>query len=160
MIFLSRPSPHHLGDSMRLWSLHPCYLDRAGLGGCWREALLAQNVLMGQTKGYRNHSQLTRFRASAHPLHAIGAYLKGIWWEATFRHYTFDKSKIIKLNTEKIPVTTGQVEFEIRHLQKKLLSRNFAKCVLLSRHKRLKMVDLHPLFVLVDGPKAEWEKGS
>ncbi|HEU5178767.1 MAG TPA: pyrimidine dimer DNA glycosylase/endonuclease V, partial [Burkholderiales bacterium] len=32
---------------MRLWSLHPKYLDARGLVALWREALLAQAVLRG-----------------------------------------------------------------------------------------------------------------
>ncbi|WP_338140756.1 pyrimidine dimer DNA glycosylase/endonuclease V [Candidatus Nitrotoga sp. 1052] len=28
---------------MRLWTLHPCYLDSRGLVALWREALLAQS---------------------------------------------------------------------------------------------------------------------
>ncbi|MFC2473489.1 MAG: pyrimidine dimer DNA glycosylase/endonuclease V, partial [Actinomyces sp.] len=48
---------------MRMWSLHPSHLDRAGLVACWRESLLAQAVLAGRTRGYRNHPQLERFRA-------------------------------------------------------------------------------------------------
>jgi Pyrimidine dimer DNA glycosylase len=48
---------------MRIWSLHPRYLDRQGLTAGWREGLLAQKVLTGTTKGYRNHPQLRRFRA-------------------------------------------------------------------------------------------------
>lgn len=43
---------------MRLWSLHPSLLDRAALIAGWREALLAQKVLRGQTTGYRHHPQL------------------------------------------------------------------------------------------------------
>ena len=43
---------------MRLWSLHPKYLDKLGLLGLWRESLLAQKVLLGKTKGYKNHPQL------------------------------------------------------------------------------------------------------
>jgi hypothetical protein len=31
---------------MRLWSLHPKYLDKLGLLGLWREGLLAQKVLL------------------------------------------------------------------------------------------------------------------
>ena len=46
---------------MRLWSVHPRYLDTAGLTACWREALLAQKVLTGATRGYRRHPQLERF---------------------------------------------------------------------------------------------------
>ena len=33
---------------MRIWSLHPEYLDSRGLVALWREALLAQAVLRGQ----------------------------------------------------------------------------------------------------------------
>ena len=53
---------------MRLWSLHPSYLDRIGLTACWREGLLARAVLQGRTVGYRNHPQLERFRAQPEPL--------------------------------------------------------------------------------------------
>ena len=47
---------------MRLWTLHPKYLDRQGLVAVWREGLLAQAVLHSNTKGYKNHPQLDRFR--------------------------------------------------------------------------------------------------
>ena len=47
---------------MRLWSLHPSYLDSIGLVALWREGLLARKVLLGQTKGYTHHPQLIRFR--------------------------------------------------------------------------------------------------
>ena len=40
---------------MRLWTLHPQYLDPRGLVALWREALLAQKVLLGRTRGYRAH---------------------------------------------------------------------------------------------------------
>lgn len=43
---------------MRLWSLHPQYLDAKGLVALWREGLLAQAVLAGQTRGYKRHPQL------------------------------------------------------------------------------------------------------
>jgi hypothetical protein len=45
---------------MRLWTLHPRYLDVKGLTAAWREALLAQKVLAGFTIGYMNHPQLIR----------------------------------------------------------------------------------------------------
>ena len=60
---------------MRLWTLHPRYLDARGLVALWREALLAQKVLRGKTRGYRAHPQLQRFREQAdpkpHPLFCI-----------------------------------------------------------------------------------------
>lgn len=52
---------------MRLWSLDPALLDRAALVAGWREGLLAQKVLAGQTKGYRNHPQLDRFKITSDP---------------------------------------------------------------------------------------------
>ena len=36
---------------MRIWSLHPKYLDAKGLVALWRETLLARNVLENKTKG-------------------------------------------------------------------------------------------------------------
>ncbi|MGA2330816.1 MAG: pyrimidine dimer DNA glycosylase/endonuclease V [Syntrophales bacterium] len=48
---------------MRLWSLHPGYVDARGLVALWREGMLARKVLQHQTKGYKNHLQLHRFSA-------------------------------------------------------------------------------------------------
>src|SRR5690606_6899395 len=48
------PTPEYV---MRLWSLHPRYLDRQGLLALWREALLARAVLRGETRGYTLHPQ-------------------------------------------------------------------------------------------------------
>jgi hypothetical protein len=81
---------------MRMWSLDPAYLDSKGLVACWREALLAQAVLAGRTKGYTHHPQLERFRESVDPLDTIGAYLEGIAAEATRRGYHFDTARIIR----------------------------------------------------------------
>ena len=49
---------------MRLWTLHPKYLDARDLVALLREALLAQAVLGRQTGGYTRHPQLIRFRNS------------------------------------------------------------------------------------------------
>jgi hypothetical protein len=68
---------------MRLWSLHPKYLDARGLVALWREGLLAQAVLRGRTNGYVHHPQLERFRAESSPLGAIADYLRGVHGEAT-----------------------------------------------------------------------------
>ena len=70
---------------MRIWSLHPRYLDRQGLTACWREGLLAQAVLAGRTRGYRQHSQLERFRTQPDPVAAVGAYLEAVAREAADR---------------------------------------------------------------------------
>ena len=95
---------------MRLWSLHPSYLDSKGIVALWREGLLARAVLRGVTKGYRNHSQLERFRAHAAPLSAINNYLRAIASEATARGYRFDRSRIGPVRDRgPLTVTTGQL---------------------------------------------------
>ena len=60
---------------MRLWSLHPSYLDQKALVAVWREGLLARAVLRNATRGYRRHPQLIRFRSHPAPLSAINNYL-------------------------------------------------------------------------------------
>ena len=78
---------------MRVWSLHPRYLDPVGLVALWRETLLARKVLLGQTRGYRHHPQLRRFQAQADPVAAIDAYLQAVHGEALARGYRFDAGK-------------------------------------------------------------------
>src|SRR4051794_29892144 len=110
---------------MRIWSLHPKYLDTKGLVALWRETLLAKHVLEDKTKGYRNHPQLNRFKKCSAPLQAINYYLSVVFKEAEQRGYAFDKTKI-EWNFEicKVPVTTGQIEYEVQHLKTKLQKRD------------------------------------
>lgn len=113
---------------MRLWSLHPSILDRAALVAGWREALLAQKVLAGDTRGYTHHPQLRRFRAHAEPSAAIGAYLAGLHADATARGYSFDATKILTPPRDSaaltlIPVTEGQLAYELEHLRAKVSAR-------------------------------------
>ncbi|MDA8124292.1 MAG: pyrimidine dimer DNA glycosylase/endonuclease V [Deltaproteobacteria bacterium] len=141
---------------MRLWSLHPRYLDPAGLVALWREALLARAVLRGATRGYRSHPQLLRFRNQADPEAAIAAYLGEVLAEAKRRGYRFDAGKIGAPRTvPAIPVTCGQLCFERDHLLKKLTLRNPAA------RKALRNTTEpvpHPLFTIVPGKRESWEK--
>src|ERR1700735_5494115 len=107
---------------MRLWTIHPKYLDPQGLGALWREALLARAVLRGQTRGYRHHPQLERFRAHASPRYAISAHLEVVHAEASARGYAFDKRKIgpLRLPVRSISTTTSQISYEWQHLLAKL----------------------------------------
>src|SRR5690606_5326936 len=110
---------------MRLWSLHPQYLDPQGLVALWREALLAKAVLRGETRGYTRHPQLERFRAHADPCLAINAYLAVVHDEASRRGYSFDHSKLGPVQAvAPIPLTTGQLALEWLHLKQKLAARN------------------------------------
>ncbi|WP_127818832.1 pyrimidine dimer DNA glycosylase/endonuclease V [Microbacterium sp. CPCC 204701] len=111
---------------MRLWSLHPSILDRMALVACWREGLLAQRVLTGTTRGYARHPQLERFRASVDPLDAIGHFLMSLGAEAGARGYVFDGTRVLRPDAANpgIPVTTGQLEFELEHLRRKVVVRD------------------------------------
>ena len=140
---------------MRIWSLHPRYLDTKGLVAVWREALLAKQVLEGKTKGYKNHPQLNRFKVMKKPVEVINQYLSEIYFEALKRNFNFDKQKI-NWNFEKnrMNVTIGQLDYEASHLLKKLHSRD------IKRYEELKTnltFETHPLFKLVEGTIENWE---
>lgn len=141
---------------MRLWSLHPKYLDAQGLVALWRESLLARAVLRGNTRGYKHHPQLDRFAAHAQPRLAINAYLAGIHAEAVARGYAFDRTKIgpVKI-VEPIAVASGQIHHEWQHLLAKLAVRSPA---LFERWGLLDQPTCHPLFRQVTGPVASWER--
>ena len=140
---------------MRLWSIHPCYLDVKGLVALWREGLLAQEVLLGNTRGYKNHPQLIRFRNSANPAGAIAVYLRHVADEADNRGYLFDRSRIVKKNYHgKIMVTEGQIEYEFRHLLRKLKERSPE---LYKKHKTASGIRLHPMIQKKSGDVEPWE---
>src|SRR5262249_4389883 len=107
---------------IRLWTLHPRHLDAQGLVAAWREALLAQKVLAGQTRGYRHHPQLIRFRDHPDPQGAIAAFLTGLLLDAQRRGYRFDARKIAPHphpHPRRIAETRGQVMLEWEHLKRK-----------------------------------------
>jgi hypothetical protein len=141
---------------MRLWSLHPAYLDSQGLVALWRESLLARKVLVGQTRGYRHHPQLIRFQAQAHPEQAIERYLWGVYAEALRRGYQFDGSKLGPEPTGALlPVTEGQMQYEWQHLRRKLRQRAPANY---RQMARVTEPQTHPLFYIVAGAVEAWER--
>ncbi|MGO2533988.1 MULTISPECIES: pyrimidine dimer DNA glycosylase/endonuclease V [Micrococcaceae] len=140
---------------MRLWSLHPRYLDSKGLVACWRETLLAQKVLGGDTVGYRNHPQLTRFRTGGDPISLIGAYLEGVAAEADSRGYRFNRALILEPHAPLTPlltVTAGQLEHEREHLLAKLAVRAVGLVQTVPMPP-----ETHPLFSTIPGPIEPWE---
>ncbi|MDO1530037.1 pyrimidine dimer DNA glycosylase/endonuclease V [Fulvimonas sp. R45] len=141
---------------MRLWTLHPRYLDPQGLVALWREALLARAVLRGETRGYRHHPQLERFRDHPAPRSAINAYLAAVHAEATARGYAFDRGKLGPVRgIAPIACTDGQLLHEWRHLLDKLARRSP------ELHRRWDGIGIpgtHPLFRIVPGEMASWER--
>ena len=140
---------------MRLWSIHPGYLDTKGLVALWREGLLAQSVLRSETRGYRHHPQLARCKDTADPTGAVGSYLRHVADEAHSRNYNFDKSKILNKRLRgKILVTTGQLEYEFQHLLKKLKIRDLGAC---ERLQGIGRIEPHALFDTREGGVEDWE---
>jgi hypothetical protein len=141
---------------MRLWTLHPKYLDARGLVALWREALLAQKVLRGDTKGYRRHPQLRRFSEFANPPAALANYLAAVHEEAVRRGYKFDASKIGAWRFRgKLKETRGQLLYEWRHLKQKLKRRD------VKTYRDLLAVKIpapHSLFRIVPGRVQDWER--
>jgi hypothetical protein len=141
---------------MRLWTLHPKYLDAKGLVALWREALLAQKVLRGETKGYQHHPQLIRFAETPNPPAALATYLQAVYAEAVERGYKFNAAKIGRKKFRgTIKETRGQLLYEWRHLQRKLKQRDP------KRLRALATVGIpapHPLFEIVPGKVRDWEK--
>jgi hypothetical protein len=141
---------------MRLWTLHPRYLDTQGLVALWREALLAQKVLRGATKGYKHHPQLARFRASSAPLAAIATYLVGIHEEAERRGYSFNATKLASKRLRgRIDETQGQLLYEWVHLRQKLERRDPERE---AGYSLVKIPAPHPLFNIVPGEVRAWER--
>jgi hypothetical protein len=143
---------------MRIWSIHPKYLDTKGLIAVWRETLLAKKVLENKTKGYKNHPQLYRFREAKDSLGCISQYLDEIYLEALRRNYSFDEKKFNKnFIASSLTVTNGQLDFETSHLKTKLKKRDSKKW------KEIRVItqfEPHPLFTVVPGNVEAWEKKS
>ena len=122
---------------MRLWTLHPKYLDARGLVALWREALLL------------------RFRQSPAPLKSIAAYLRAVHAEASRRGYCFDAGKIGASGRVKpIAASRGQRDYEWARLRAKLRTRAPTWLAGLGKVAR---PSVHPLFRMVPGPVADWE---
>ncbi|MGH7622581.1 MAG: pyrimidine dimer DNA glycosylase/endonuclease V, partial [Gemmatimonadaceae bacterium] len=133
------------------------HLDSVGLVALWREALLAQAVLLGRTRGYTRHPQLQRFHAAADPVASITSYLRSIADEATGRGYAFDSTRIVASDGPLDPIdeTTGQLRYEWEHLGRKLQQRSPAWY-----HANVAEVQptSHPLFRIVAGEVRAWER--
>lgn len=141
---------------MRIWSLHPQYLDRAGLVALWRETLLARAVLSGATTGYRHHPQLERFRSARDPVAAIDRYLAAVHAESLRRGYHFDATKFVTRRAAvPLRVSAGQLAYEWSHLKRKLRTRDPARY-----REALRGGDPepHPIFRVVPGAVEAWER--
>lgn len=138
-----------------MWTIHPRHLDAKGLLAAWREGLLAQKVLEGKTRGYRNHPQLNRFKSLPDPVGAIAAYLRALQREAAARGYQFSAEKINAAEfTGRIACTRGQLLYEWNHLKRKLEARDERKY---RESQAVEEPEAHPLFHIIEGDVEDWE---
>lgn len=152
---------------MRLWSIHPQYLDHLGLIACWREGLLALSVLSGQTDAYKNHPQLIRFKQTDDPVNYLRVYLQNIAEHALIRGYNFNQLKITNNDSEIIDmmfkikkfktmdINNQQIQYEFLHLQQKLFYRDRLK---FKNNKVNSLIFVNPMFHVIDGPIEKWER--
>ena len=141
---------------MRIWTIHPKYLDRIGIVALWRETLLAKHVLEGRSKGYSNHPQLDRFKNTDNPVDSINQYLTIVYRDSVKRGYRFNKDKINwEFKQTIITVTSGQLKYEVSHLLKKLKNRDIQSYIKIKKNKKF---DVHPMFQVVEGSIENWEK--
>ena len=140
---------------MRIWSVHPKYLDAKGLVALWRETLLAKHVLQESTRGYKNHPQLLRFKKNKDPIDSINQYLAFVYEESVKRNYTFNRAKVDwSFRPTTILLHSDQLMYERTHLLGKLKIRdNMA----FNRLYQTENPEPHPLFKIADGPIEEWE---
>ena len=141
---------------MRLWSIHPQYLDSKGLVALWRETLLAKKVLQNKTKGYKQHPQLERFKKQSSPVACLNRYLQEIFIESKKRNFKFNSKKIGPARKcRNIKVASRQIEYEFNHLLQKLKERDPSRY---NQYKDVKEIKTNPVFHKVSGPVANWEK--
>jgi Pyrimidine dimer DNA glycosylase len=144
--------------TVRLWTIHPSYLDASGLVAAWREGLLAQRVLAGGTRGYTKHPQLLRFRESGDSARGISKYLAEILSEARVRGYSFDSSRIMAFDPrydERMVVNGGQIRYELELLKWKLERRDPERAEGLRGERPIR---LNGAFSEREGPIEAWEK--
>jgi hypothetical protein len=101
---------------------------------------------------------MKRFRDHPHPQRAIAYYLMGVWKEGHRRGYHFNKAKIGaggSLTIQKIPITKGQLRYELQWLCTKVKRRDPPA------YQRLLAVasgECHPIFEAIEGAIEEWER--
>lgn len=131
-------------------------------GECKEEEKCPKCKQTGKIKTpYYNHSQLQRFKECERPLDAIGRYLLEIYAEAEVRGYKFDSSKIRgKLTPIKLTVTKGQLEYEFKHLCRKVMKRDrdwFIK-IKGQEFRDNYTIKANPIFKVVYGDIESWER--
>lgn len=142
-------------------SISPESLDRQDLVSLWRESLLARKAIEKKNKDYENQPQLRRHKDSFNPLTNINYYLSSVHEEAQKRGYDVDAKKIalLKNKMKDTKVSNGQVNYEFKHILKKLEDRDYGE---FSKIKEAGMgsIKTNKTFKVVQGNVESWEKAK
>ena len=140
---------------MKLWTFHPRYLDTCGLTGLWREAIMAQNILIklmqGKLVGYTNHPELNKIRNIGESIFwegAIRVYLDEIYKESVLRKHSFNQYKIRASRGFLLNVEIWLSEEQLRQEEETIKERMAVRSP--GRYQEVKDLQFepHPLFIL------------
>lgn len=161
---------------MRLWTIHPSFLDQKGLCGLWRETLVGLKALeKGPGAPWYNHPQLARFKVYPNGLAMLAEYAEHVLDEGHKRGYNFNTAllepylELYEMNFDGcIMVTKGQFDYEVEHFIRKLASRDEMRYQLYMEkmgprslyQPKIEVFVPNPVFRIVDGPIEVWEKVS
>lgn len=108
---------------MRVWTIHPKYLNRKELSACWHDGLRALKVLSEPEKYQRFYEGLSVFRVQSEPVYALAKYLQAIGKEGVKRGLQMDLSLLPEVPKDfrlKIPVSEERIASERKLLTKRL----------------------------------------
>lgn len=147
---------------MRLWSIHPKYLDNRSLMVFWNDAILAKSSILGKIDFHSPHFQ--RFKYIDNKEHVLNVYMKEIFLEGSKRNLNFDKNQIEDifllplLTSDLIDLTYGQLKFEFELLVDKFKSTNNNEALEFLMNSYIKDDQIESLvFHLTDGPMESWD---
>ena len=102
---------------MRLWRIHPKFLDSKGLMSLWQGGLSTQHLIMksADVPLYRmGVDEVDRVKQS---IDMMGSYLEHVWQEALGRGYRFSKAQMLPYNpvkeTLQVNISDIKNEFEM-----------------------------------------------
>lgn len=133
---------------MRIWTLHPKYLDRPGLLAAWREAWLAWSVLDRPTAGYGKHPELARWRQAITPRASLAAHMRATREEMLCRGWRPKDFPDVGQPMTYLPVSEETVYTERMILLTKLFRRNDIERYTLLADSALP--DLNPVFQVAE----------
>jgi len=137
--------------AVRLWTIHPRYLDDEALREAWRDGLNLRRALKIGSKAAEPCPDAAPWIAeSRQPVRALDLYLHAIHGEARRRGRSFDASKLGPVDTKtKIPIPSSWVSADWRDLRAIVAKRSPG---FFPRIESVQRPHCHPAFRRVSTP--------